>query len=182
MKPLLRTPLEHMLQGLAYWLAYKSETVKYKITEHEAVGEAIQILQSRLPLGYKIVREYPYRNLSTKYSVHQHTDLAIVNSNDECECLIEFKLANSTNGRLKSDVVKMSSIKKDCPDVDCYVVVVYRQSCSAKVPKGLVDNDGKANKKPISIGSTSVKVRRVCNAVSSKTAETMKKVICVELV
>lgn len=170
-----------MLQGLAYWLAYKSETVKYKITEHEAVGEAVQIFQSRLPLGYKIIREYPYRNLSIKYSVHQHADLAIVNPNDECECLIEFKLADSTNGGLKSDVVKMSPVKNDCPNVDCYVVIVYRQSCSVKVPKDLVDNDGKANKKPIPIGSTSVKVRRVCNAISSKTAGTMKKVVCVEL-
>jgi hypothetical protein len=182
MKPLLKTPLEHMLQGLAYWLAYKSETVKYMITEHEIVGEAILILQSRLPLGYKIIREYPYRNLSTKYSVHQHADLAIINPNDECECLIEFKLADSTNGGLKSDVAKMNPIKKDCPNVDSYVVVVYRQSCSAKVPKGLVDNDGKANKKPILIGPTSVKVRRVCNAIGSKKANKMKKVVCVELV
>ena len=181
MKKYLRNPFEHMLQGLAYWLAYKSETVKYLINEHEAVGEAIQILQSRLPSNYKIVREFPYSNICNMYSAHQHADLAIINPQGGCECLLEFKIAGSTNGGYKADVKKMSNLKNYCSDVDCYVVILCRLSCSVDVPKNLVDSNGKAIKKAISVGSSKIRVRRVCNAVSSKSATKMKKVVCIEL-
>ena len=181
MKKHLKSPLEHMLQGLAYWLAYKRETVKYLITEHEAVGEAIQILQSQLAPDYKIVKEFPYGKVCDKYSVHQHADVAVLNSQGGCECLIEFKIAGSTNGGYKSDIKKMVNVKKDCSDIDCYVVILYSQSCTAGVPRGLVDNNGKAIKNPDPIDSTKIRVRRVCNAVSSKNATKMKKTVCIEL-
>ena len=181
MKKHLRSPLEHMLQGLAYWLAYKRETVKYLITEHEAVGEAIQILESQLASGYKIVKEFPYCKVCSKYSVHQHADVAIINPQGECDCIIEFKIAGSTNGGYKADIKKMANVKKDCPDIDCYVVILYSQSCNIDVPKNLVDGNGKAIKKPIPMNSTKIRVRRVCNAVCSKNAKKMKKTICIEL-
>ena len=170
-----------MVQGLAYWLAYKGETVKYLITEHEAVGEAIQILQSRLPSNYKIVKEFPYSNICNMYSNHQRADLAIINPQGGCECLVEFKIAGSTNGGYKADVKKMSNIKNNCPNVDCYVIILCRQSCRIDVPKNLVDSNGKAYKKTIPVGSSMICVRRVCNAVSSKFANKMKKVGCLEL-
>lgn len=181
MKNHLRSPLEHMLQGLAYWLAYKRETVKYLITEHEAVGEAIQILDSHNTSGYKVIKEFPYSKVCSKYSVHQHADVAIINPQGECECLIEFKIAGSTNGGYKSDIKKMANVKKECPDIDCYVVILYSQSCSVGAPQKLVDNEGKAIKKPIPMGSNKIRVRRVCNAVCSKNATKMKKTICIEL-
>ena len=181
MKKHLRSPFEHMLQGLAYWLAYKRETVKYLITEHEAVGEAIQILQSQLVSGYKIKREFSYNKVCGKYSVHQHADVAILNSQGECDCLIEFKIAGSTNGGYRSDIKKMINVKNECPDIDCYVVILYCQSCSVGVPQKLVDSKGKAIKNPAPIYSTKIRVRRVCNAVCSKNAKKMKKTICIEL-
>ena len=181
MKKHLRSPFEHMLQGLAYWLAYKRETVKYLITEHEAVGEAIQILESQLAPSYKIVKEFQYSKVCNKYSVHQRADVAVLNSQGGCECLIEFKIAGSTNGGYKADIKKMINVKKECPDIDCYIIILYSQSCNIGVPKELVDDNGKAIKKPIPMNSTKIRVRRVCNAVCSKNAKKMKKTICIEL-
>ena len=170
-----------MLQGLTYWLAYKRETVKYQITEHEAVGEAMQILESQLAPGYKIVKEFQYSKVCNKYSVHQRADVAVLNSQGGCDCLIEFKIAGSTNGGFKADIKKMVNVKKECLDIDCYVVILYSQSCSVGVPRGLVDSKGKAIKNPYPIGSTKIRVRRVCNAVCSKNAKKMKKTVCIEL-
>ena len=175
-----RNPFEHMFQGLAYWLAYKSETVKYQITEAEAVGEAFAILNNRLPAGYKVKKEFPYGNISKSFG-HLRADLAIVNSQNECECLIEFKLADSTNCGYKADVNKISKVRKNYPDIDCYVVIVYRSSCQLAVPRNLVDENGKSIKKTILINSSKVRVRRVCNAIGSKTADKMKKVVWLEV-
>lgn len=179
MKNILRTPFEHTLQGLAYWLAYKSETLKCLITEAEVVGEIVNILQGRLPTEYKIVREYPYSNIRTNVFGRQRADLAIINSNGGCECLIEIKLADSTNERYKGDIDKLSNIKKNYPDIDCNVFIIYRKSCSINVPQGLVKN-GKAMRKVD--GMPNIKVRRVCNAISSKSAKKMKKAIWLEVV
>ncbi len=85
MKTSFRVPLEHMLQGLAYWLAYNSETAKYSITELEIVGEAFKILDGRLPAGYKVQRGYSYGNISKSFG-GRCADLAIINPQNKCEC------------------------------------------------------------------------------------------------
>ncbi len=179
MKTFLRNPFERMLQGLAYWLAYKDETYKCAIIEADAVSEAIQILQSQLPSGYKVVREFPYGNISKSFG-GKHADLAILNANKDCECMIEFKLADATNGGYSSDVKKMSSLKTSNPNIDCYVIILYRKSCKIDMPKKFVNSYGKAKRVVDNIPNLTV--RRVCNAVRSMTAKNMKKVICLELV
>lgn len=180
MKTSFRVPLEHMLQGLAYWLAYKSETAKYSITELETVGEAFNILDGRLPAGYKVKREYSYGNISKSFG-GRRADLAIINPQNKCECLIEFKLADSTNGGYIADVKKITKVKKKDPDIECYVVILYRKSCRLSLPKKLVDSEGKAKRMVIRLGSSSVRVKRVCNAICSKKAKKMKKVICLDV-
>ena len=181
MKPFLRNPFERMLQGLAYWLAYKGETYKCEIFEADAVTEAIQILLFQLPSGYKVVREFPYVSISKSFG-GKRADLAILNANNECECLIEFKLADATNERYEGDVIKMGGVKACNPNLDCYVIILYRKSCKIDVPKKLVDNNGKAMKKEITVNSSQrIRVRRVCNAIRSQTATNMKKVICIEV-
>lgn len=61
MKSVFKSPFEHMLQGLAYWLTYKSETYKCQIIEADVIMEAVQILQSYLPHQYKLVRNTPIK-------------------------------------------------------------------------------------------------------------------------
>lgn len=169
-----------MLQGLAYWLTYKSETYKCQIIEADVIMEAVQILQSYLPHQYKLVREYPYKNL--QISTGQRADLAILNVNGNCECLIEFKLADSTNGGYKNDIKKMSQVKAIQNIIDCYSVIVFRKSYIVSEPTNLVRYNGKAKRGLLNESSQKYKVKRVCNSLSSTTATKMKKVICLELI
>ena len=45
MKSSLRTPIERMLQGLVYWLAYRDVAYRNKVVEAVAADEAFRILQ-----------------------------------------------------------------------------------------------------------------------------------------
>ena len=180
MKTFLRNPFEHMLQGLAYWLAYKNTIYKCAIIEADAVMEACQILQGQLPHGYKVEREFSYSNVSSTY-VNKRADLAILDDQNQCLAIIEFKLADSTNGGYTKDVGKLSVIKSLYRNIDCYVVILYRKSCNIDVPGKLVRKDGKATRKDIRIGGDTIRVRRVFNAISSKTAKKMKRVIWLEV-
>lgn len=46
-----------MLQGLAYWMAYRREMSSINIIEADAVSTAIDILRSNLPSDYVVERE-----------------------------------------------------------------------------------------------------------------------------
>lgn len=186
MKSFLKQPFECMLKGLAYWLAYKAETSVSFPSEAETVAEASQILISHLQSGFKIKLGTPYDSIYCSCG-KKYADLTIWNSGGTCECIIEFKLADATNGGYKADVKKMHCIKSNCTNIDCYVVILYRKSCSQNIPKQLVNKDGQACRKKISIPvntktSQIIKTRRVCNAIGSKNAKKMKKVVCIELV
>lgn len=181
MKPFLRNPIERMLQGLVYWLAYRDVVSKNRVVEAVAVDKAFQILQMSIPSGYKIAREYPYKKIDSSFG-NKHSDLAIVNANNECECLIEFKLADSTNGGYTKDVDKLQPVKAAFSDIICFVIVLYRKSCYIDEPANLVMPNGKAQKRILEINKARITVRRVYTALRSLIATKMKRVICIELV
>lgn len=181
MKKSLTTPIERMLQGLVYWLAYRDVVSKNKVVEAVAVDKAFQILQMNMPSGYKIIREYSYKKINPLLG-NKHSDLAIVNANDECECLIEFKLADATNGGYAKDVDKLLPVKNAFPGIDCFVVVLYRKSCCIDEPNYLVMPNGKAQKRVLEVNKARIIVRRVYTALRSLIATRMKRVICIELV
>lgn len=169
-----------MLQGLAFWMAYKSEISTIELTEAEVVGEAVQILLARFS-NYIVKKEVEYSSLDTSLS-KQYADLGIYSREDRtCKCIIEFKLGDNTNGGYKKDIQKISAIKKVRPDIICLVVIASRKSCSAQVPKMLVNRQGKSKRGIITISNESIRVRRVCNAMRSPTAKKMKKVVCLEI-
>ncbi len=67
--------------------------------------------------------------------------------------------------------------------MDSWATYILGKSCKIDIPSKLIENNGKAIKKEITVNaSQSIKVRRVCNAIRSPTAKNMKKVICVELI
>ena len=170
-----------MLQGLVYWLAYRDVVSKNSVVEAVAVDKAFLILQMNIPSGYKIIREYPYKKIDSTFG-NKHSDLAIVNSNNECECLIEFKLADATNGGYTKDVDKLQPVKATFHDIDCFVVVLYRKSCYIDEPENLVMPNGKARKRVLVVNNARITVRRVFTAIRSLIATKMKRVICIELV
>ena len=181
MKPFLRNPIERMLQGLVYWLAYRDVVSKNRVVEAVAVDKAFQILQMNIPSGYKIVREYPYKIIDSSFG-NKHSDLAIVNENNECECLIEFKLADAKNGGYTKDVEILQPVKGVLGDIDCFVIVLYRKSCYIDEPTYLVMPNGKARKRILVVNKARITVRRVFTALRSQIATKMKRVICIELV
>ena len=178
----IRNAIERTLQGLAYWIAYKKELIGLDLIEADIVSEAAHLLFSRLS-NYYIRREIDYSTLNS--SLHrQYADLGIFSRKDnKCVCFIEFKLGNNTNGGYKKDVQKLKRVKELEPNIICLVVVAYEKSRTLKVPEMLVTPEGKAKRGIIKdCGDAQVKVRRVCNALASKSASEMKKVICLEVI
>lgn len=181
MKTFLRTPIERMLQGLAYWLSYRDVVFRNKVVELVAVDKAFEIMQIHLPSGYKVIREFGYNNIDASFG-NQRADLAVVNDQNQCECLIEFKLSENTAGGYKKDVDKLRPVKEKYPDIDCYVVILYRKSCQLDEPKELVLPNGKAKRKKWMLNNAMITVRRVYTSLRSQIATRMKRVICIELV
>lgn len=178
----IRNAIERTLQGLTYWMAYKYEKNVINLKEADIVSTSAELLNARLS-HYSIKSEVDYSSLSDSLP-KQYADLAIFSQNDnKCISLIEFKLGRNTNGGYKQDVQKLEKVKKLLPDINCLVIIAYSKSCTMKVPKKFVTPEGKAKRSIIkNCGDVQIKVRRVCNALASKSANKMKKVICLEII
>ena len=96
--------------------------------------------------------------------------------------MIEFKLADATNGGYTKDVDKLQPVKAAFSDIICFVIVLYRKSCYIDEPANLVMPNGKAQKRILEINKARITVRRVYTALRSLIATKMKRVICIELV
>lgn len=176
---------DRMLQGLAYWLAYQYEVSYCKVIESDAVREAYNILQSHLK-GYTVEKEVLYKIICPQITNQMRADLAIKNDAGDYECIIEFKLASATNKGYKGDLSKMLQLKKIRPEIECYSIILFQNSCKQYVPKDFITPKGNAIKRTLSFPCTNnstcnYRVRRICNAVCSKKAEKMKKVVLLEL-
>ena len=173
--------VSNMLQGLAYWMAYRREMSSIDIIEADAVSTAFDILRSNLPGDYVVEREITKTTLPIVSS--KKIDLGIRKKDNSYWCLIEFKLADATNAGYVGDVEKLYQIKSQAPNVDCLSVILYRKSCRFDNPSSFVDNNGKAKKTIIKVGQKNipVKVRRVCNAFASATCDKSRKSICLEV-
>ena len=183
MKPVLKNTIHGLVRGMAYWLAYISEVSKIKFTEAESIGEIIRILQVKIP-NAKIDREVNYKDVCPSIKGNQRADLGIF-IDDKCQCLIEVKLNDNTNGGFKKDIKKLTQIKQADSEIDCYVILLYRNSCQINQPEEFVAPDGKALKRTLTINfgkvSCKVRVRRVSNALCSTRANRMKRVVCFEV-
>lgn len=183
MKEQIKSPVRHMLQGLAHWMAYRYEMSNNQLIEADAVFVATDILRTILPNDYIVEREVSKKSLPivNDYRI----DLGIRSRVDgSFKCLIEFKLADATNKGYKRDAEKLSGIKKLNNSIDCLVVILYRKPCLYSEPKELVNKRGVASKKIVELGNNKVyiKVRCVCNSFSSSTNQKSIKTICIELI
>lgn len=178
----IKNAIDKTLQGLAYWIAYKKELSNIDLIEADIVSEAAHFLSARLS-NYFVKKEVDYSTLNSSLP-KQYADLGIYSrENGKCNCIIEFKLGNSTNGGYKHDVQKINNLKKLETDITCLVIIAYKDSCTIKVPKSLVTPDGKAKRGMVkNVKGVNVKVRRVCNALASKKVTKMKKVVCLEVI
>ena len=127
------------------------------------------------------MREFNYKGIAPSFG-NKYADLAIVNVNKDCECLLEFKLSDNTGGGYQKDVLKLNAIKSTYPNIDCCVVILYRKSCLIDEPHELVSSNGKANRSIVVVNKINTKVKRVFSALRSTTTNKMTRVICIELV
>lgn len=180
MKAQLKKSIDRVVRGMAYWIAYKNETSAVKFTEAEAVGEMANMLRFTLPNSVKVDREVAYKSICSSIKDSRRADLGVF-IGDECQCVIEVKLSENTNGGFQRDIKKLDDLKANASDIDCYVILLYRNSCGINEPNSFVSEDGKALKKTMSVGQSKIRVRRVSNALCSPTANKMKKVVCFEV-
>ena len=182
MKKDIQSAIKNMVAGVAHWMAYRDEISIIKPIEADAIFTAADILQAKLPSGYTIKREITKTSLPI---VGKHRiDLAIISQiTNNYVCLIEFKLADATNGGYEGDVSKLKNIKQNNSNIDCLVVILYRKACPCDKPKELVNSEGFAQRGIVKIGKNknSVKVRRVCNSFTSSKPPKSKKAICIEV-
>lgn len=178
----IKKSINNMLQGLAYWMAYRREMSSINIIEADAVSTAIDILRSNLPSDYVVEREITKTSLPIVGS--KKIDLGIRNKYNSYWCLIEFKLADATNAGYVGDIEKLYQIKKQNSNIDCLSVILYRKHCRFDYPSSFVDSKGKAKRTTIRVGQNNipVKVRRVCNAFASATCDKSRKTICLEVI
>jgi hypothetical protein len=171
--------MNHMLQGVVYWMAYKNEVITFDLIEADIVNEAATILSARLS-DYYVKREVNYSKIDSSLK-KQFADLGIFSRKDNsCKCIIEFKLGD--NGGYRDDVKKVNELKKKHNDIICLVVIAFRKNCSDKVLEQYVTDEGNAKRGVIkSIPGTQVRVRRVCKAPASKDVRKMKKMVCLEV-
>lgn len=175
----IKPQIEHMLQGIAYWMAYKRKTVSFDLKEVDFVTEAVTILESRFS-KYYVKKEVNYSDINSSLP-KQFADLGVFSRADnKCICIIEFKLGNNFN--YTDDIQKVNQIKVLNQDITYLVIIVYKNNCTSKVPQRFVTNTGKAKRVIINIQGTKIKVRRVCNALASKNVSKMKKVVCLEVI
>lgn len=182
MKKEIYSAINHMVVGVAHWMAYRGEISIIKPIEADAIFIAADILQAKLSYDYTIKREITKKYLSI---VGKHRiDLAIISRNTIIsECLIEFKLADATNEGYEGDVKKLNEIKQENNSIDCFVVILYRNACPCDKPKELVNSHGFAKGGIVKIGENKypVRVRRVCNSFTSSRPPKSKKAICLEV-
>ena len=177
----IRSPIRHMLQGLAHWMAYRYEMSNIQLIEADAVFVATDILRANLPKDYKVEIEITKKTLSIVAG--ERIDLGIKSEESSYECLIEFKLADATNKGYEGDVNKLSQIKQQEEKIDCLVVILYRKPCFYNEPEEFIAKSGIASRKIIEVGNNKalVNVRCICNSFTSSTNPKSIKTICLEL-
>lgn len=187
MKAEIKSPIRHMVQGLAHWMAYRNEMSSIQLIEADAVFVACDLMRAHLSNNnYTIEREITKKSFPIIRD-GKRIDVGVKRKNDnKYICLIEFKLADATNKGYEGDVEKLSQLKHtncDGENIDRLVVILYRNPCVFSEPQDFLDNKGNAKRKVIMVDEKfPVKVRHVCTSFVSSTAQRSHKVVCLELV
>ena len=187
MKEEIKSPIRHMVQGLAHWMAYRAEMSSIQLIEADAVFVACDLVRAHLSNDdYCIEREITKKSFPI-IKDGKRIDVGVRRKSDnKYICLIEFKLADATNKGYEGDVEKLSQLKhsnSDCEAIDCLVVILYRNPCVFTEPQVFLDNKGHAKSKGAMVDEKfPVKVKHVCTSFVSSTAPKSHKVICLELI
>lgn len=188
---LLFKAIEHMLQGIPFWMAYKMECYAgHPITEGVAVDAAVSILNAHIDHSiYAIKCECQYKEIAKSVQKDLRADVAIFNrETNTCECVIEFKLSTNTNGVLE-DIKKLSAL----PESISRMVVLLFQKERPRLSSLFLCGSGVA-KRTVSLGEnyplvSTIRATYAQNTRCSNLAEGRKRTkkgkiyraLCIEL-
>lgn len=175
--------IEKMLQGLSFWMGYKKECYAgHSIMEQVAVDAAVGILNAHLDhTKYKIVCEYPYQSIpGVVASNNQRVDLVILDKvANTCVCAMEFKMSTNTNGGVKGDIKKMSSIPST---VSRLVILLSPKEKDSVVTPFITPNNHARRKVTLDSGYPQVSVIRAARAMETPNSKAPYRAICIELI
>ena len=168
--------VEHMLQGLSYWLGFRTECYSgHLVMEAVAVEVAVQILNAHIDHSmYKVKMEYGYGKV-LKNNSNGRLDLAILDKSGNCVCGIEFKTSTDSNNGVAGDIAKLKTLPQTM-----YRLVVLISQKETSMTRQFVDKEGKARRSiPF---MPNVKVIRVTKAMESAgNSKYSPKAICIEV-
>ena len=182
----LALPVEKMLQGLAYYMAFYECTQVGGTTESTYVEEAQRILTAELgKQQYHIRRELHYSEIIGIQS-REEADLAIIKKDkDEAICVLEFKLSSDTNGSIYKDLNKMKALPTNIDRLSILLFLHPKPRLKGKLmdPVKLIAKKGKRvmqNKKYLK-EKTYVHIRRVAKAMPSAKTKNPFMAVCISL-
>jgi len=179
------------LQGLAFWLGYKTNLYPhYPLTEGAIVGELASLISAHLDSGMKLECEAMYKDLHSKNMGNLRADL-IIRQNSSDPHVIEVKRYTASDKLIQKDIKRLGELKESFPCTRCFLIIT---SQSEKPAKYLTEKTNAVRSnvwKEKTFKSTSeipknlcAKVRRVCKASSSfnlKTSSAAHYAIIIEV-
>lgn len=168
--------VEHMLQGLSYWLGFRTECYAgHSVMEAVAVEIAVQILNAHIDHSmYKVKMEYGYDKV-LKNNSKGRMDVAILDKSNNCVCAIEFKTSTDSNKGVTGDIAKLQALPSTI-----YRLVVLISQKETNITKQFVDDEGKALRSIPNIPN--VKVIRATKAMeTASNSKNSFKAICIEI-
>lgn len=154
---------ESLLQGLAFWIGYKTQLYRdYPLTEGAIVGEAVSLLKGCLKDDYKLECEIMYKKLKVDISSQERADL-IIKKNEVVDTVIEVKRANAQQRKITEDFERLARFQKNNIHCRCFVLLVSQKYR----PKKYINENGNAITKLIKTKDYIAKARRACKAATS---------------
>lgn len=182
----LSMPVERMLQGLAYYMAFNECTQGGGTTESTYVEEAQKILAAELgKQQYRIKRELHYNEIIDVQS-REEADLAIIRKDmADVLCVLEFKLSSDTNGSIYKDLNKMKVLPDSMDRLSVLLFLRPNPRLKGKLmdPVKLIAKKGKRvmRNKTYLKEKTYVHIRRVAKAMPSAKTKNPFMAVCISL-
>ena len=171
-KDKLFTALEHMAQGLAYWMGYRQEYyASHRLKECVAVEEAVLLLKAHLDNSqYTVECEVPYSKIDPLCTKAEFADIAISLKQGGYQCVVEFKKSDQSIKAIENDFLKLNQIK--APNIKRLEIILFQSKSPGMVK--IVMKDRKYVQRVITFPgpakSLKIKGRRLCKAWESESS------------
>lgn len=153
-----------LLQGLAFWLGYRTQLYRfYPLSEGAIVNEAASLIHGNLEDKFNLECEVMYKRLGVSKAGQTRADI-VIKKGKKIDTVIEVKRASSSATKIKNDLVRLAKVNNAKKLSRCYLLLVSQ----GQIPQDFVDaNTGEASGIEIYGDGYTAKVRRLCKASAS---------------